>query len=124
MKKNPTPLGQFLRKLRISNNEVLADMAQKLKITSAYLSAIELGKRSIPKNLFADLIELYSISKEEEVELQKAIDTSVTSVEIDLDNVSLSGRETVLAFARKLKDLDDVALNNIFEFLKDNQEDI
>ena len=124
MKKNPTQLGQFLRKLRISNNEVLADMAQKLKITSAYLSAIELGKRSIPKNLFADLIELYSISKEEEVELQKAIDTSVTSVEIDLDNVSLSGRETVLAFARKLKDLDDVALNNIFEFLKDNQEDI
>jgi transcriptional regulator with XRE-family HTH domain len=124
MKKNPTPLGQFLRKLRISNNEVLADMAQKLGITSAYLSAIELGKRSIPKNLFADLIELYSISKDEEVELQKAIDTSVTSVEIDLDNVSLSGRETVLAFARKLKDLDDVALNNIFEFLKDNQEDI
>ena len=124
MKKNPTPLGQFLRKLRISNNEVLADMAQKLGITSAYLSAIELGKRSIPKNLFVDLIELYSISKEEEVELQKAIDTSVTSVEIDLDNVSLSGRETVLAFARKLKDLDDVALNNIFEFLKDNQEDI
>ena len=122
MKKNPTQLGQFLRKLRIGNNEVLADMAQKLNITSAYLSAIELGKRSIPENLFSNLVEMYQITKEGEVELQKAIDASVTSVEIDLDNVSLAGRETVVAFARKLKDLDDVSLNNILEYLKENKE--
>ena len=122
MKKNPTQLGQFLRKLRIGNNEVLADMAQKLNITSAYLSAIELGKRSIPENLFSNLVEMYQITKEGEVELQKAIDASITSVEIDLDNISLAGRETVVAFARKLKDLDDVSLNNILEYLKENKE--
>ena len=122
MKKNPTQLGQFLRKLRIGNNEVLADMAQKLNITSAYLSAIELGKRSIPENLFSNLVEMYQITKEGEAELQKAIDASITSVEIDLDNISLAGRETVVAFARKLKDLDDVSLNNILEYLKENKE--
>ena len=43
-----TNFGKFLRKLRIDNNEFLKDMAARLGVTVAYLSAIEHGKRDVP----------------------------------------------------------------------------
>ena len=48
MKEKVTAVGRFLRKLRIDYCEVLYDMAQKLGCSSAFISAIELGKRPIP----------------------------------------------------------------------------
>ena len=118
MKREPTELGQYLRKLRISHNEILADMAKKLKITPAYLSAIELGKRPIPDTLPGNLIEQYSIEKNEVVNLQGIIDRSTKMLTIDMENLSAKGRETALAFARKLQNIDEAQLESIFDFLK------
>ncbi|QGX87831.1 helix-turn-helix domain-containing protein [Escherichia coli] len=42
-----TALGRFLRKIRIDKDQILKDMAEKLGVSVAQLSAIELGKRSI-----------------------------------------------------------------------------
>ena len=42
-----TDFAKALRILRIERGEVLKDMADKLGITSSYLSAIECGKRKI-----------------------------------------------------------------------------
>jgi len=36
-----TSLGQFLRKLRLERGEILKTMADKLGVTSAFLSAVE-----------------------------------------------------------------------------------
>ena len=46
-----TEFGKMLRKLRIDCDENIRDMAFNLDITASYLSAIECGKRNIPKNL-------------------------------------------------------------------------
>ena len=43
-----TEFGKCLRKIRIDKAELLKDMAEKLQVTSAYLSAVEHGKREIP----------------------------------------------------------------------------
>ena len=40
-----TSIGKFLRKLRMSNGEILRDMAEALEVTSAFLSAVENGKK-------------------------------------------------------------------------------
>ena len=48
--KGVTNLGKKLRKIRIDNDEISSDMARKLEISVSYLSAIENGKRNIPKN--------------------------------------------------------------------------
>ena len=46
-----TEFGKILRKLRIDRQELLRDMAKNLEVSSAYLSAVETGKRKIlPKN--------------------------------------------------------------------------
>ena len=40
-----TSLGRFLRKLRIDRGEILKNMAEKLEVTSSFLSAVENGKK-------------------------------------------------------------------------------
>ena len=45
-----TSFGKFCRKLRINNGELLYDMAEKLDVSSAFLSKVENGKRNHLKN--------------------------------------------------------------------------
>lgn len=40
-----TPIGKFLRKLRIDTGEILKDMAEKLHVSPSFLSAVENGKK-------------------------------------------------------------------------------
>ena len=41
-------LGRFLKKLRIENGEVLFDMAQRLGVSPAFLSAVENDRKVAP----------------------------------------------------------------------------
>ena len=43
-----TEIGKFLRVLRAECGESAKVMAEKLKVSPAYLSAVELGKRDFP----------------------------------------------------------------------------
>ena len=42
-----TEFGKALRRIRLDNDELLKDMADKLKVSSAYLSAVENGKKNL-----------------------------------------------------------------------------
>ena len=42
-----TEFGKFVRKLRIDNGTVLGEMAKSIAVSSAYLSAVENGKKNI-----------------------------------------------------------------------------
>lgn len=44
-----TELGKFLKKLRIDKDELMKDMADRMKIASSTLSSIEMGRRNPPK---------------------------------------------------------------------------
>ena len=66
-----TRFGKRLRTLRIEENQRLKDMADKLGVTAAYLSAVENGKRRVPDSWIATLTDEYGLSPEEERELQK-----------------------------------------------------
>ena len=58
-----TSLGQFLRKLRLERGEILKTMADKLGVTSAFLSAVENGKKRMPAAWYEKLASLYSFRK-------------------------------------------------------------
>ena len=101
------------------NSKIIFYCIVRVLITvPAYLSAIELGKRPIPETLPGNLIEQYSIEKNEVVNLQGIIDRSTKMLTIDMENFSAKGRETALAFARKLQNIDEAQLESIFDFLK------
>lgn len=68
-----TELGRWLKIFRLSEGIRLYDMAEKMGVSSAFLSAIETGKKTAPTNFFDRMVELYHLSKEQQDELMAAI---------------------------------------------------
>lgn len=102
-----TNFGKTLRKIRIDHDELLKDMAARLNVTVAYLSAVENGKREVPDNWIDILSNSYQLSKEETKELQTCAYETKDSLKINLDGIGKEERELALAFARSLKSLTD-----------------
>ncbi|WP_375686195.1 helix-turn-helix domain-containing protein [Bartonella sp. AP65SXKL] len=98
-----TPFGKTLRKLRIDHSERLLDMAKKLDISVAFLSSVEIGKRSVPVGLEEKIIELYTLDQEVAEILRRESDACRKSFTIKPSN-PLS-REIVGMFVRNLHNL-------------------
>lgn len=111
--------GKFCRKLRMEKNELLIDMAQKLEVKSSFLSAVEVGK-SIPEKWKEKIIELYNLSDEQILELTKSIEDSVRQLKFDLSQREDVDKNILLAFARKLDDLDTKDKESILKILNKN----
>lgn len=118
-----TSIGKFLRKLRIDNGEILRDMANALEVSSAFLSAVENGKKKMPESWTEKLKNIYSFSPEQSEELQKAIIDTNDMVEINLHNASDNNRTLAISFAREFNSLDEETSNKILEMLKRHRED-
>ncbi|NNU96158.1 helix-turn-helix domain-containing protein [Anoxybacillus sp. EFIL] len=113
-----TEFGRFCRKLRIDNGELLKHMADKLGVTSSYLSAVENGKRNVPQDWVEKIANLYSLGTEEYSELKKAAQNSQKVVKLDFEGFDLEDKDTLLALARQFKDLtedDKMLIKNILQ---------
>lgn len=108
--------GKFCRKLRIEKNELLINMAQKLNVKPSFLSAVEVGKKSIPEKWKDEIVEKYDLSQEQEEELVEAIENSVRQIKFDLTQ-NEENRDLLLAFARKLDILDTNEKESILKIL-------
>ena len=117
-----TEFGKFVRKLRIDNGTVLGAMAKKIDVSSAYLSAVENGKKAISQTLLEKIIEYFSLDTEQVIELKKATDNSPVSVKFNLKDSSSDERILVSAFARQVSDLSVSRKADIFEILSKESE--
>lgn len=108
-----TAFGKELRKLRITSNQLIRDMAANLGVTASYLSAVETGKRQIPEGWIKTLVGLYNLSESEACNLQNAADASALSVKITLDGLSDRQRSTAVLFAREFSGMDADKLEQI-----------
>ena len=113
-----TKFGKFLRVLRMERGELLKNMAENLRISSAYLSSIEMGNREIPKSLPQDLMQKYNLTEEEQVEMQKAISASIKTIDISLANTTNLHKEAALVFARNLEKMNDTSIEEFLDFMK------
>jgi len=113
-----TEFGKALRKLRLDETEILKDMAMRLNISSAYLSAIENGKRPIPQGFIDALTDLYQLSGMERKSLEEAADKSLRDVGISLGDEQGSKRDLALIFARSFDSMDDATANRILAVLQ------
>lgn len=68
-----TPFGKYIRKLRIDHGRILADDANYLQVTSAYLSSVEVGKKAVPRAWEPVLAARYGISDAERRNFRRAI---------------------------------------------------
>ena len=113
-----TTYGKVLRRIRIDRDELLKNMAEKLKMTSAYLSSIENGKRQIPNNMTRSIVDIYELDKNQMDELYNAEAHVRTNIDINLEEASSSQKATVLALARQFENLTDEQLKDIQVILK------
>ena len=119
-----TELGKILRKIRIDRSEVLKDMSNKLGISSAYLSAIEIGKRTIPDKFITKLQKIYTLDEGVIEELNMAVDRAAENVKIDLKGTKNIKRNAALIFARNFENMDKATAENILKlFSKEIPED-
>ena len=118
-----TSIGRFLRKLRIDHGEILKDMADALGVSSAFLSAVENGKKKMPEGWIEKLKSIYSFTAEQAEELQAAVIDTNDAVELNLQNATPGNRALAISFAREFDSLDDETSKKIFEILKRRKGD-
>jgi transcriptional regulator with XRE-family HTH domain len=108
-----TDFGKFCRKIRIDHGELLKDMADKLAISAAYLSAVEAGRRNIPSEWPEKIKNLYSLDTEQYTSLTKAVEHSTTQLKMNLSEFSHNDRDLFMSFAKAFKSLDEEAKRQI-----------
>jgi transcriptional regulator with XRE-family HTH domain len=79
-----TPLGAKLRQLRKERHVTLKEMAESLGVSSAYLSALEHGKRGVPTWFFIQrVISYFNLIWDDAEEIENLARLSDPSIKID-----------------------------------------
>ena len=112
-----TEFGEFFRILRIKHHEVLADAKEFLGVTSAFISAVECGKKKVPDDWVDKIANHYSLSDDERMQLIDSIEKSRRSINIDIISSSPEKKTFALQFQRSFKDLDDESMKEIQKIL-------
>ena len=113
-----TDFGKMCRRIRLEVNENLGDMADNLGMKSSFLSAIENGKKNVPKTLCEAIKEKYSLSVNEYNQLIEAAEVSKKQIKITMEGMNSNDRNLVLSFARKFEELDNSEKEKIMKILK------
>ncbi len=120
---NITALGKYLRILRLNHAEIMKVMAEKVGVSVAYLSSVELGNKA-PSNKFLKNIELsYGLKGDDLDEFRSAAAKSLENVNIDLTSFDDSDKKLALVFARKISELNRDEKNELARLLEKGTHD-
>lgn len=102
-----TPLGAKIRELREARGISLKQMAAALNVSSAYLSALEHGKRGKPTGfLLHRMIAFFNVIWDEAEELQRLAELSDPKVTIDTGGLLPEATELTNRLAVDIRKLD------------------
>lgn len=109
-----TPLGEKLRALRAERGMLLKDMAASLEVSSAYLSALEHGRRGTASaGLIHQICQIFGLIWDDADELNTLAKQS--RPRLRLNSAGLTAAQTALAnrLAREFRNLDDDTIKAI-----------
>ncbi|MFC3061566.1 helix-turn-helix transcriptional regulator [Paenirhodobacter populi] len=110
-----TELGKELRRIRITEEERLMDMADRLGKSSAFISALERGSKNPPAGFEDTVIKAYNLLGVAAEAIRKAADRSRKAFVIEAN--SPLARDTASLMARRMDTLSDDELKSIFAIL-------
>ena len=114
-----TPFGERLRELRGIRNRQLKDMAKALKVSPAYLSALEHGHRGKPTpGLVQQVAAYFNLAWDQVDELKHLAELSDPKVTIDTGGLSPAATELANRLAREMAALDDVTVSHFLDILR------
>lgn len=112
-----TKFGEFMRIQRIKKCEVMGDTAKLFNVTIPFVSAVENGKRNIPKEWVPIIVKHYSLTKAEEQDLKQAIEESKTQIKVNLSEANQFQRKVALQFQRSFEEIDEETAESIIKLL-------
>lgn len=113
-----TELARELRKLRIDEGITLMEMAKKLGISSAFLSAVENGKKRIPDRFLEQLATAYPAVSMNKKRFEVLINSARQEVRMELKGASIKDVELATALARSFGELTLKQKQQLLETLK------
>lgn len=113
-----TPLGKFLRKLRIDRGELLRNMAERLNVTVSFLSAVETGRKAMPSKWNADICRAYRLEGSDADAFTKAVAETAPIVELRLRDLPAESRTLAVEFARRIDNFSPLQRKRLGEFMK------
>ena len=117
--------GQLVRLQRLKRDMLMSDMASRLKCSPSYLSAVEFGRRAVPKEWPSEIAQILGLSKEESNLLGAAAADATSrsrgAVTVSLDDLTPLQEEVAIEFARKIKELSEEELNKIKQQLLEDR---
>lgn len=114
-----TPFGEKLRELRRKNGITMKEMAAKLQVSSAYLSALEHGRRGRPTPVLVHQIcQYFNIIWDEAEELQQLARLSHPKITVDTAGLSPEATELANLLATKIRKLDDGKIREILAIIR------
>ena len=112
-----TALGKFLRRLRIDNDELMKDMADKLDLAPSTLSSIENGRRNPTKGFAEKLVSKYALAASEVEQFHSALMQSKDEIALRIKDLPGQDQELAVSFARKFENLSDADKARIKDIL-------
>lgn len=115
-----TPLGQRIRQFRAARGLTLARMAASLGVSAAYLSALEHGKRGVPRSGFLELVNAcLNLGSDEAEELRRLARVSDPRVVLNTAGLSPKATEFANRLAARIDDLDDSRIDALLAELRE-----
>ena len=114
-----TPFGDRMRKLRAERGVTLKEMADAIGVSSAYLSALEHGKRGRPGwHLIQRILTFFNIIWDEAEEVVRLARISHPRITIDTSGLSPRATELANRLADEIGKLDQATLEELLAALE------
>ncbi|NKK80245.1 helix-turn-helix domain-containing protein [Rhizobium leguminosarum] len=114
-----TPFGEAVRRLRARKGVSQKEMAEALNVSSAYLSALEHGKRGLPTfDLLQRIAGYFNIIWDEAEELFLLARSSDPRVVIDTSGLPPEYTEFANRLARRIRSLDSAEIGRLSALLE------
>lgn len=114
--------GIYVRTLRKNNNQNLNDMAKLMGVSISFLSAMEVGTKTIPLDIADRVAKIYNLTDEELIDLGNKIDLSNNRIHLSLDNMDDEHKDISLAFARIINTASQKKLEELRKLLLESDE--
>lgn len=112
--------GKVVRISRLEKNKTLKQMADFAEVTSAYLSAIEMGRKEITEKVVDAVAAFLGYNSDEKDHLHAVANRSNGKVRVNLESFNDDGVEAMTLFARYGSDLSAETLQKISQAVKED----
>lgn len=115
-----SPFGAWVRAYRERNLITLRDMSRALGKSPSFMSALELGRKSVPISIVDEIADAYALTNEELSEIRKAAEASRTQAKVRFeDRTRANEREVAMLFARNFDNLTEDQTERIRRILEE-----